>query len=198
MAHKLWSVAAGAAALSIGSVAQAAPVISYFYQPNGDFTAYFGDSPKTTSFNDFFTPFTITNFRGGQLTATLSTSGVFPKTDLDFSTAEFLGPNGLIIPFTLIKLPLTFGSTTNPDGLEYGLVSDVSIAPGTYQLHITGTAFGPGGVTPLSGQFSYFATPAPEPSTWAMMITGFGLIGFAMRRQRAVVAARRLSGFAYA
>ncbi|NUS21266.1 MAG: PEP-CTERM sorting domain-containing protein, partial [Mesorhizobium sp.] len=29
-----------------------------------------------------------------------------------------------------------------------------------------------------------FGAPVPEPATWAMMIIGFGGIGFAMRRQR--------------
>jgi hypothetical protein len=31
------------------------------------------------------------------------------------------------------------------------------------------------------------ASPAvPEPATWAMMIAGFGMVGFAMRRSRKV------------
>ena len=29
----------------------------------------------------------------------------------------------------------------------------------------------------------------PEPSSWAMLITGFGLVGFGMRRRRAIAAA---------
>lgn len=34
-----------------------------------------------------------------------------------------------------------------------------------------------------------FITPVPEPSAWAMMIGGFGLIGAALRRRRALAAA---------
>ena len=34
-----------------------------------------------------------------------------------------------------------------------------------------------------------FGEVVPEPATWAMMIAGFGLVGTAMRRRRAVVAA---------
>jgi len=37
-----------------------------------------------------------------------------------------------------------------------------------------------------SGLIDIFVTPVPEPATWAMMILGFGAIGGAMRRQRAV------------
>ena len=33
------------------------------------------------------------------------------------------------------------------------------------------------------------AAAVPEPATWAMMIGGFGLTGFAMRRRQAAVAA---------
>jgi hypothetical protein len=35
----------------------------------------------------------------------------------------------------------------------------------------------------------FVATPAPEPATWAMMLIGFGTIGFASRRRKAVAAA---------
>ena len=33
------------------------------------------------------------------------------------------------------------------------------------------------------------AAAVPEPTTWAMMIMGFGLVGSAMRRRNAVLAA---------
>jgi len=31
------------------------------------------------------------------------------------------------------------------------------------------------------------ASPVPEPASWAMMMAGFGIVGYAMRRRRAVV-----------
>jgi hypothetical protein len=37
----------------------------------------------------------------------------------------------------------------------------------------------------LAGTFS---TAIPEPATWALMLAGFGLVGFAMRRQRLLAA----------
>ena len=34
--------------------------------------------------------------------------------------------------------------------------------------------------------------PVPEPSTWAMMLFGFGALGFAMRRRRQLAPAQRV------
>jgi len=46
-------------------------------------------------------------------------------------------------------------------------------------FHSTGVAF----------EFDSIAAGAvPEPATWAMLITGFGLVGFAARRRRSMVA----------
>lgn len=39
--------------------------------------------------------------------------------------------------------------------------------------------------------FGIAVAPVPEPSTWAMMILGFGAVGGAMRRRTATVATRR-------
>lgn len=33
-----------------------------------------------------------------------------------------------------------------------------------------------------------FAAAVPEPSTWALLAAGFGLVGFGLRRRRSVVA----------
>lgn len=49
-----------------------------------------------------------------------------------------------------------------------------------YQLDFTAATFR---VTQTS------PTPVPEPTMWAMLIVGFGLVGFALRRQRELVVA---------
>ena len=36
----------------------------------------------------------------------------------------------------------------------------------------------------MSGTFTYVSPSVPEPSTWAMMLLGFGAVGFAIRRRR--------------
>lgn len=63
---------------------------------------------------------------------------------------------------------------------------------------IPGFTFGQGGLGTLDGgRFSNFTARAsgdftatvPEPGTWAMLLLGFGLVGFARRRQASAVAA---------
>ena len=41
-------------------------------------------------------------------------------------------------------------------------------------------------ITELGARISLVSAAVPEPATWAMMILGFGLIGFAARRRRSV------------
>ena len=60
---------------------------------------------------------------------------------------------------------------------------------------VTGTATGSGGAVALNdadvsgfGTIAAAAVPVPEPSSWAMLIAGFGLIGATMRRRRLAVA----------
>jgi hypothetical protein len=61
---------------------------------------------------------------------------------------------------------------------------------GNVNLAYTGT---PGNVDEfvrfgISGKQVQFTTSVPEPQSWAMLIAGFGLVGAAMRRRRAVAA----------
>jgi hypothetical protein len=63
------------------------------------------------------------------------------------------------------------GIAYDDDTLIYGLRFE-----GSYIL-ATGTA---DGVPPTGG--------VPEPATWAMLITGFGLVGYAARRRRPLAA----------
>ena len=43
-------------------------------------------------------------------------------------------------------------------------------------------------VNPFYLRQSEFLSAIPEPATWAMLISGFGLVGFSMRRRRATLA----------
>ncbi len=59
------------------------------------------------------------------------------------------------------------------------------LAPGLYSISITGD--GKGGLP--AGFGVRLDSPVPEPATWALMITGFGLAGIGLRRRRGVAAA---------
>ncbi|HEY1859431.1 MAG TPA: FxDxF family PEP-CTERM protein, partial [Gemmataceae bacterium] len=62
------------------------------------------------------------------------------------------------------------------------LIDDVTLSPlYLYKVTVNGTNTGNAN-SPYAGNLS--ANAVPEPSTWAMMLAGFGLVGFAMRRQR--------------
>lgn len=53
------------------------------------------------------------------------------------------------------------------------------------RAHDFGSAFDNWGlVATFNGDFGV----VPEPATWAMLISGFGMVGFAMRRRRAIAA----------
>lgn len=56
-----------------------------------------------------------------------------------------------------------------------------SLASGIYSFTVTGNAVGTQG-----GKYAFnaVAVPVPEPSSWAMMLGGFGLIGFMSYRRR--------------
>lgn len=180
--RKALSSAGVLVALLAAVPANAAPIINYnTAAADGSFTASFENASPSASFNDLFTPFTVAV--GGYLSATLTTIGIFPKNDVDFTLAQFNGAGGFI-PLTITKSPLTSGNKTNPDGLEFGIVAGQPIGPGTYQLQVKGTAPGTGGNGSYAGTVSFAAGAVPEPSTWAVMILGFGAVGFAMRRQR--------------
>lgn len=57
----------------------------------------------------------------------------------------------------------------------------------TYTLAFVGT--GVGDRTAFIDSVSLVTTSVPEPSAWAILLAGFGLIGFAARRRRVSVAA---------
>jgi PEP-CTERM motif len=187
MKTKVFASLAAVAVLSMGSAAFAAPVITYTPPVGlGSFAASFGNpggggvsTGPLGTFSDVYTPFTITT--AGVLTGTLSTSGIFPQNDLDFTSATVTGPSG-VIPFALIAFPLTSASppAVNPDGFELGAITGVSLLPGTYTLAVAGVNAGT--ASSYAGTLSFAAVP--EPAAWALMILGVGMIGFAMRGQR--------------
>ncbi len=96
-------------------------------------------------------------------------------------------PDGLFITDNAFSVTQPYLTTFGPvlysaGGFEYNLFSDSATV---YELYKAVPNVGY--VSNSTGTFSIAAVP--EPGTWAMLVAGFGLVGFAARRQKAVVAA---------
>jgi hypothetical protein len=56
---------------------------------------------------------------------------------------------------------------------------------GTFSIALNDAIFATPGSASISGTFTLLTPSVPEPATWAMMLLGFGAVGFALRRQKA-------------
>lgn len=55
---------------------------------------------------------------------------------------------------------------------------------GTFSIALNNVSFGTPGTANVGGTITLLTPSVPEPATWAMMLLGFGAVGFAMRRTR--------------
>ena len=56
---------------------------------------------------------------------------------------------------------------------------------GSFSVALDNVTFGTPGNAQVGGTFTLLSNSVPEPATWAMMLMGFGAVGFSMRRKRA-------------
>lgn len=78
-------------------------------------------------------------------------------------------------------------STATPTSLNWQIFSGNFVATGPNILSFTNLTGGPNEGILLD---AVSVTPVPEPATWAMMLLGFGAIGFAARRRRSLAPAQ--------
>jgi hypothetical protein len=177
MKHFVLSAAAAVAAF----VAVPAGAVGFVNIGGGDGTFDFGPAP-------YFG--TITGNNNGinntiaQYTEIVPFAGLFSfiweYTTLDVDGSGF-DPAGYVLNGVYTQLTTNgfpFGSTQS-GGFSISL--DAGDEFGFYVSSTDGD-LGP-------GVLSFGAGVIPEPATWAMLITGFGLVGFAARRRRAALAA---------
>lgn len=69
-------------------------------------------------------------------------------------------------------------------GEFYPFLGDQAVLRAGYYPPNLGTW--PGGISNLTLDYGSFARPAPEPGAWALMLLGFGGVGAAIRRRRAL------------
>ena len=148
--------------------------VAVFDDQGVTFAAGFLDLGGPSPFDNFVT-FTeaLAGTYGFTLTTTNSGAGT-PQAaagDLDF-TAAWLS-DGLGGTWNLF--PDADNNDVNEDWGRAGLF----LPAGTYTLHIQGTR---GSNASYEGGIAFAAVP--EPATWAMMLIGFGAVGYSMRRRR--------------
>lgn len=134
--------------------------------PGGTFSAFIGNSSIATgNFTDIFS-FTLPASGLGSGTVTTSASILGSANDVDFTSVTI---NGMNAPITV-----TAGGL-----FEVAFQSSVPITMGALNtLTVSGLSRGDGA---FGGQLSFVPSAVPEPASWAMMLVGFGVIGFGMR-----------------
>jgi hypothetical protein len=177
--HVLLALGA-ASALAISTSASAAVTIDDHSFASIDGPATSGDT-TTISFDEsglgnptFSEYLTFTNTIAGLYSLVVATS----STSVDFTSVILSGPGG---PFGLSK---AFDNGTT----EFWQRSNLFLDAGQYTFTVNGNNNGTGtlGGTITIGQ------AVPEPGTWAMMLLGFGAIGFAMRRRKQAEGTKRI------
>lgn len=178
MKRLLTSTFAAVAALALAPAAQAAnfPVGSTNFTasggPNGTFSGFFGNNGIAAgAFTDTFT-FTLPINGIGSGTVTTSASIFGSANDLDFTSVLV---NNVVAPITRSSQNLFESAGVNSVAITAGVLNTITV---------TGVSRGNGA---YGGQATFIPTvtsAVPEPSTWAMLLVGFGMTGVAMRYRR--------------
>lgn len=106
---------------------------------------------------------------GSSITNSATKLAMGSSGNIDFTSIFLTDPNGMVYNYSL-----------TPTGLvETGNILLATVA-GTYKLTVEGTA---NTAATYGGNITFSAVP--EPATWALMILGFGAVGFSMRRRSA-------------
>lgn len=146
-------------------------------------------------------PFSIPGFQPTGGFDPFSVSGAITSVLLTLRTGSFdSGPNPVSGPNMLVLDGMTlpsaflagFSSAATPDIIE---TRSIALDPSFYSIFSDGMVSLAGTRISEDGGSSSFQVDflrlditttgaVPEPSTWAMMLAGFGMIGFGMRRSR--------------
>jgi PEP-CTERM motif len=123
-----------------------------------------GASPNSNGTNNLINGFSLSNW-----TITKVGGGAFTLVSLDLAISWYSASTNELV--TVGAAPVNYTTTLT-----------------AYVVNQTGSSITIAG-SPVDGywtadNFVFDAAVVPEPATWAMLIAGFGLVGFAARRRR--------------
>jgi hypothetical protein len=176
----------GATAMTLASAANATLIITTPTSvsvsgpstiDNMNFTFGYSDSDTNSPFSETVTWMNDLAGIYGITLSTVATSANGP-TDVDI-TAAFVTGTGIGSPIALGANPF------NTDLIENYALAGQTWGAGIYTLTVQGTRGDSGS---FGGNVAFEAAAVPEPATWAMMLLGFGAIGFSLRRRRSSLA----------
>lgn len=199
---KRYLIAAAVAATTLISTPAMASVTIQGDPANTTVNGYSGPNGLLISGSGLaYGPFTLANLGDSFTTAVLTIGtpetsvNLFEDTNprqvsVDFA---FLNPldatgalvtgstTGFIVPFT--SCGILAGGCGAVDWSNTPTVFNFGTG-GSFSLLLQDATFGTPGSARVNGTFTYLTAAVPEPGTWAMMLLGFGAVGFAMRRRR--------------
>jgi len=156
-------------------------------------TGHFDISPTISS--DFaIAPFSA-DFHLIDLTISGATSGNGTFSESDFTGFVFAFDSPLDFSHELVGQMMsngcTFGNFVNPcyDGAsgDFNLFSGTAGSPTGVWYFQLNTLLGAGDALALTSIAPSSVAGVPEPTTWAMMLFGFGAVGYSMRRRKAAI-----------
>jgi hypothetical protein len=176
---KLALTAVGAALLATASIANAAITVTGSTNVDTPIIAMNGATQSTIDWGKNPEP-------GGAFTGSVditnTLSGLY---SIIVSTST---PGASITSLSLAGIMGTSGSfSTTGTGNSLSLLVPSAVA-GSYRVSFGGSAPETGGVA--TGNLTFQPAAVPEPGTWAMMLVGFGAMGFAVSRRRRTVLAQ--------
>lgn len=168
------AMAAFAAATMFAPLAAKAADVSHAVQTvdlsegSKDYGASFGRNNKNNTFTDLYT-FTV---GGGEFSALTSSISTTPGPDVLALTGFWLTQGTSVV---------ATGSQKQNGSTDLWSIDLTTLGSGTYTLHVKGTV-----LTNLAASYSgnLNLVAVPEPETYAMLLGGLGLIGFAARRKK--------------
>lgn len=167
MKKLLLSGAASFAAMAMAGPADAATLI---FDLSGGRNAIFQLDSNPT-------PASSQSFSFGSQAVFSAVPGTVNGMNATFGTISF--GTGVFADLSITAPGLGFTQFSGGGPLFTGPASAPIFSPGTFQLT---NNFFPDQNSTLT--ISQLASAVPEPTTWAMMLIGFGAVGFAMRRRK--------------